>query len=68
MGGAFEVYGNVTLSAEFNVYADPHAAQVVFDSGIPVTIVPLDVTHQVLLNARQFEELCVRHDGQWGRF
>ena len=68
MGGAFEVYGNVTLSAEFNVYADPHAAQVVFESGIPVTIVPLDVTHQVLLDAGQFEELCVRHDGQWGRF
>ena len=68
MGGAFEVYGNVTLSAEFNVYADPHAAQIVFDSGIPITIVPLDVTHQVLLNAREFEKLCVRHGGQWGKF
>ena len=68
MGGVFEIYGNVTVSAEFNVYADPHAAQIVFDSGIPITVVPLDVTHQVLLNARQFEGLCVRHDGQWGRF
>ena len=68
MGGAFEVYGNVTVSAEFNVYADPHAAQVVFDSEIPITVVPLDVTHQVLLNAKQFEKMCIRHNGKWGRF
>ena len=49
MGGVFETYGNVTTTAEFNIFVDPHAAQLVLDFGIPVTIVPLDVTHQVIL-------------------
>ncbi|MHB1000383.1 MAG: nucleoside hydrolase [Armatimonadota bacterium] len=49
MGGAFRTYGNTTPVAEFNIYVDPHAAQVVLDSGIPVIIVPLDVTEQVCL-------------------
>ena len=47
MGGAFRVYGNTTTIAEFNIFVDPHAAQVVVNSGIPVTFVPLDVTEQV---------------------
>lgn len=47
MGGAFDTYGNITLSAEFNIFVDPHAAQIVCDSGIPIVFVPLDVTHQV---------------------
>lgn len=47
MGGAI-THGNVTPSAEFNIYVDPHAAAVVFESGIPMTLLSLDVTHQVL--------------------
>lgn len=47
MGGAIGL-GNWTPSAEFNVYADPEAAEVVFASGVPITLVPLEVTHQAL--------------------
>lgn len=47
MGGASRALGNTTPAAEFNIHADPHAAQVVFESGLPITMVPLDVTHQV---------------------
>ena len=48
MGGGYHVRGNVTPNAEFNVYADPEAAAVVFGSGIPLVVLPLDVTHQAL--------------------
>jgi purine nucleosidase len=47
MGGGCQVRGNVTPTAEFNIYADPEAAAVVFGSGIPIVVMPLDVTHQV---------------------
>jgi purine nucleosidase len=47
MGGASRALGNVTPAAEFNIHADPHAARIVFESGLPITLVPLDVTHQV---------------------
>ena len=47
MGGSGFAGGNVTPCAEFNIYADPHAAQVVFRSGVPIVMLPLDVTHQV---------------------
>jgi purine nucleosidase len=46
MGGGFFEGGNTTPAAEFNVYVDPHAADVVFRSGVPLTMLPLDVTHQ----------------------
>lgn len=46
-GAAFEI-GNITPAAEFNMYVDPHAAAVVLGSGVPMTMIPLDVTHQVL--------------------
>ena len=55
MGGVFEIYGNVTTQAEFNIYADPQAAQVVFNFGVPVTMMPLDVTHQVVLTRERLE-------------
>jgi len=47
MGGASRALGNTSPAAEFNILADPHAAAIVFDSGLPITMVPLDVTHQV---------------------
>ena len=47
MGGACFELGNVTPAAEFNMHVDPHAAAIVFDSGIPITMVPLDLTHQL---------------------
>lgn len=48
MGGAGFEIGNVTPAAEFNIYVDPHAAQIVLGCGVPVTIMPLDATHRVL--------------------
>lgn len=50
MGGSIGE-GNTTASAEFNMYADPEAADIVFRSGIPITIMGLDVTHQATLDA-----------------
>ena len=49
MGGSIGE-GNTTASAEFNIYADPEAADVVFRSGVPITMIGLDVTHQALLD------------------
>ena len=49
MGGAIGVSGNVSPVAEFNIFVDPHAADVVFRAGLPITLVPLDVTTQVRL-------------------
>jgi len=56
MGGAVRTRGNVTPHAEFNIYSDPLAAQIVFESGLPITLVPLDVTHQVFLIPDWMEE------------
>lgn len=57
MGGAINEGGNVTPLAEFNIWADPHAAHIVFHSGIPITLVPLDVTHQCLLKQEHVDRL-----------
>ena len=48
MGGGLFEGGNVTPAAEFNIYVDPDAAKLVFDSGIPIVVMPLDVTHKAL--------------------
>jgi len=48
MGGAMREGGNVTPSAEFNIYVDPHAAKIVLGCGRPLVVLGLDVTHQVL--------------------
>jgi purine nucleosidase/pyrimidine-specific ribonucleoside hydrolase len=55
MGGAFRVPGNTGRVAEFNYYVDPEAAHLVLNSGIPVTVLPLDVTHQVVLMRKEME-------------
>jgi len=47
MGGAYFEVGNITPAAEFNIYVDPEAADIVFRSGIKLTVLPLDVTHQM---------------------
>ncbi len=64
MGGAFEDYGNVTTTAEFNIFVDPHAAHEVFQFGVPVHIFPLDATHQVVLTG---ERLRAEIEGQDNR-
>lgn len=48
MGGGYFAQGNVTPSAEFNIYADPDAAEIVFRAGAPIVMMPLDVTHKAL--------------------
>ena len=48
MGGAYFEVGNITPAAEFNIYVDPEAADIVFKSGVDLVVMPLDVTHKVL--------------------
>jgi len=55
MGGAYFEVGNITPAAEFNIYVDPEAAEIVFKSGVPLTVMPLDVTHRALTNAERVE-------------
>ena len=49
MGGAYFEVGNITPAAEFNIYVDPEAAEIVFKAGAPITVMPLDVTHKALV-------------------
>lgn len=67
MGGAILEHGNVTPLAEFNIYVDPHAAYIVFHSGIPITLIPLDVTHKCLLKLEHIECL-MKIDSPIARF
>ncbi|MFD1800944.1 nucleoside hydrolase [Mixta tenebrionis] len=60
MGGAFGTdghAGNVTPFAEFNIWKDPHAADQVLTSALPIVLVPLDVTHQVLISGEAIRTL-----------
>ena len=50
MGGGYFEGGNITPAAEFNIYVDPEAADIVFKSGIDLVVMPLDVTHKALTN------------------
>ncbi|MDE3122535.1 MAG: nucleoside hydrolase [Paracoccaceae bacterium] len=55
MGGAYFEVGNITPAAEFNIYVDPEAADIVFKSGAPLTVMPLDVTHKALTTRPRIE-------------
>ncbi|AWD20536.1 nucleoside hydrolase [Fuscovulum blasticum] len=57
MGGAYFEVGNITPAAEFNIYVDPEAAEIVFKSGVPIVVMPLDVTHKALTSRAWVEEM-----------
>lgn len=72
MGGAWRVPGNVEPQAEYNVWCDPHSAQAVYDSGVPVIAVGLDVTRKVRMTSQELtsaspfvREMC-SHPGWTG--
>ena len=57
MGGAYFEVGNITPAAEFNIYVDPEAADIVFKSRTPITVFSLDVTHKALTSAAWVAEM-----------
>lgn len=57
MGGALQHAGNTTALAEFNTYVDPHASHVVFHSGMPITLTPMDVTYQCIFTKDDLNRL-----------
>ncbi len=68
MGGAIASPGNVTPVAEFNVYVDPEAAAEVLESGLPVELVPLDVTRQVVLTRADLDSRLSACPGRLAQF
>jgi inosine-uridine nucleoside N-ribohydrolase len=68
MGGAVGVAGNVAPAAEFNIHVDPEAAAAVFASGLPIELVPLDVTRQVVLTQAGLRAALARQGGRTARF
>lgn len=57
MGGGFFEGGNITPAAEFNIFVDPEAAGIVFRSGVPIVMMPLDVTHKVLTHKSRVQRI-----------
>ena len=57
MGGGYFEGGNITPTAEFNIYVDPQAADIVFKSGAPIVVMPLDVTHKALVTKARNDAL-----------
>lgn len=68
MGGAVAAPGNVTPAAEFNFFVDPEAAAAVVEAGLPVELVPLDVTRQVILTRAALAAGLGRRDDRRARF
>lgn len=68
MGGAFRIPGNTGPVAEFNYFVDPEAAKTVIASGLPLEIIPLDITHQVTLLRREVELRLKERPGRISRF
>ena len=62
MGGAYFEVGNITPAAEFNIFVDPEAAEIVFKSGIDLVVAPLDVTHKALTNQTWVSELKAQNN------
>lgn len=60
MGGGFFEGGNITPTAEFNIYVDPQAADTVFSSGVPIVVAPLDVTHKALTTQARVDALLAK--------
>lgn len=58
MGGAYFEVGNITPTAEFNIFVDPEAADVVLASGIPVVMAPLDLTHRMLATRARLDRIA----------
>ena len=64
MGGGYFEGGNITPTAEFNIYVDPEAAKIVFGAGVPMVVMPLDVTHKALTSRARVE--AFRNAGRVG--
>ena len=58
MGGAYFEVGNITPAAEFNIYVDPEAADIVIRSGVPIVMAPLDLTHQILTTQVRLDRIA----------
>ena len=62
MGGSIAVGGNCSTAAEFNIYGDPHAAQMVFKCGVPIVMFGLDVTMKSVLFRDEIDKLALEED------
>lgn len=68
MGGAIKEGGNVSALAEFNIFADPHAAHIVFHSGIPMTLIPLDATMKCIFTTDDVNALITKYNSRIAYF